>query len=86
MFGFFKTPAHRKFEHTPIYFDQEKDDLKRRVEAAEGQRSRLSQGALRDRWARNHDRMSAQNKASNIRMLVIIAILSFIVWWIFFSK
>ncbi|MDX5320235.1 MAG: hypothetical protein LPK45_04070 [Bacteroidota bacterium] len=85
MFRLFKTPSHRKFEHSPIYYDPEKEDLQRRLGQAEGRQSRVASGELKERWSRNHDRLSAQNKASNMRILVILMILGAMFWWIFLS-
>ncbi|MBI1222608.1 MAG: hypothetical protein GC180_08400 [Bacteroidetes bacterium] len=85
MFRFIKTPSHRKFDHTPIYYNPEKEDLKRTVAEAEGKQNPLSQGVLKERWARNHDRLSVQNRASNVRIILIAAILAVLVWWIFFA-
>lgn len=89
MFKFlFKIPEHKSFTHTPIYYNKEKEDLKRRVEGIEAEGTqdirRISTGSLKESWGRSA-RISKGNKSSNIRLVTIILILSLLGWLLFFK-
>ncbi len=88
MFRFlFKIPAHRTFEHTPIYYDPAKEDLKRRVEGIEengkGHASKIAQGSLKESWGRSA-RIASGNRTSASRLVIIILILVLLSWLLLF--
>lgn len=88
MFRFlFKIPAHRTFDHTPIYYNPEKEDLKRRVEGIEedGKQhaSKLAQGSLKESWGRS-TRIAQGNRTSAVRLVIIILILVLFSWLLLF--
>ncbi len=89
MFRFlFKIPAHRTFEHTPIYYNPAKEDLKRRVQGVEeeGQShaSKIARGSLKESWGRSA-RISKSNRSSSIRLVSIIFILALVSWLLLFN-
>ncbi len=81
---FFKLPGHQKFQYKPRYWDPDKEDLERRVKAAEeknsasvdGMKSRIAEG-LRNREQKLFQRKeySKQVFRSNMMLLVILIIL-----------
>lgn len=76
-----KLPKYKSFDYKPIYYDEAKEDLENRVRKASGELTedeKFQIGTFKNKWARGK---SAQpNSASNIRLVVIIAILSLLAW------
>lgn len=92
MFRFlFKIPQHKKFSHTPIYFDPAEEDLKKRLakieEEGKSNAARIERGSLKESWGHaSRGKTSQGNRNSNIRFLVILFALAFVTWWILFSN
>ena len=81
LFSFFKTPRHQKFEYKPRYWDPEKEELNRRIEAAKREnkdpdaiKSRISSG-MRRHYKYGSRSNSRGSKKSTIRLFVIIGFL-----------
>lgn len=87
MFRFLvKIPKHKTFNYSPIYFNEEKEDLDKRLRQLEKEGKsnavRIERGSLKESWGRSN-RIAKSNKDSVIRLLVIIVLLLLIVFWIF---
>lgn len=92
MFGisFFKVPPLREFNYRPRYYDpdkerREKKRLKMRAEKGEldddeevkaGNGSLIRSGAMRSRHEAFRDSMVRQKKKSQIRLIILVVILS----------
>ena len=89
MFGkLFKPRAHYVFDYKPRYYNERKERLKNLEEKYHGNKDAskesvqmtLSKSNLRNDWVKN--KRSATDKASNLRLAIIIAILVGIVAYI----
>lgn len=87
---FIKLPRHRQFDYTPRHWNPEKEAREERVkrirqemgsdDAKGPERSTIRRGAFRD--AKMKNKVKA-NRSSNIRLVVILAILFLISYLIF---
>lgn len=82
MFGnFFKPRPHYVFNYKPRYYDERKERMRKLKEKYESDENktldyakiRLSKNQLKKDWIRNKG--NATNKASNLRLAIIIVIL-----------
>jgi len=80
-----KIPKHKQFNYSPVYFNEAKEDLDKRVQAAQGGYdsgvTKIARGSLKESWGRSA-RIAKSDKTSTIRLMVIIAILSLFVFWV----
>lgn len=85
----FKLPQHRKFTYRPFYYDPEKEEREARlrdlkIEAGikpEGPyKSHLQRGSMRSYFKRGE----VAQKQSNFRLILIIAVLLFVAYFILF--
>ena len=81
LFRFIRTPKPQRFEYKPRHWNPEKEDLERRVKAAQN-RQDSSPGAMKDRITQNMRRSyragkqkSAFNLRYNLLLLGIIIVL-----------
>jgi hypothetical protein len=89
MFGkLFKPRAHYVFDYKPRYYDERKERLQKLEEKYHGKneddetpRIRLTKNNLKNDWVKN--KRSASDRASNLRLAIIIAILVGLVAYIF---
>ncbi|WP_298368573.1 hypothetical protein [uncultured Lutibacter sp.] len=90
MFGkLFKPRSHYVFDYKPRYYDERKERLQNLEEKYHGNenegddapRITLSKNNLKNDWVKN--KRSATDKATNLRLAIIIAILVGIVAYIF---
>ncbi|REE79947.1 hypothetical protein BX611_2847 [Lutibacter oceani] len=90
MFGkLFKPRSHYVFDYKPRYYDERKERLQKLEDKYHGNkedndgapRITLSKNNLKNDWVKN--KRSATDKASNLRLAIIIAILVGIVAYIF---
>lgn len=86
-----KTIEHKRFDYTPMYYDEKKEalnkkkELYRRMNAgelSEGEKKDLLRQEMRQSWSRTNYRKS-QEKASNIRILILILVLLALGYFIF---
>ncbi|NLP58404.1 hypothetical protein [Lutibacter sp. B1] len=85
----FKPRAHYVFDYKPRYYDERKERMQRLEEQynankdtdSETLKIRLSKNNLKNEWVRN--KRSATDRASNLRLAIIIAILVGIVAYLF---
>jgi hypothetical protein len=76
-----KLPKYKSFDYKPIYYDEAKEDLMNRVKKASGELTadeNFERGMFKKQWTRG--KSTQPNQASNIRLVVIIAILSILAW------
>lgn len=91
MFGkLFKPRAHYVFNYKPRYYDERKERIKKIEEKYHGTdsnsdegapRIRLSKNNLKNEWIKN--KHSATDRATNLRLAIIIAILVGIAAYLF---
>jgi len=90
MFGkLFKPRAHYVFDYKPRYYNERKERLQKLEEKYHGNKDNekdtpkisLSKNNLKNDWVKN--KRSATDKATNLRLAIIIAILVGIVAYIF---
>lgn len=85
----FRVPKHRKYEYKPKYWDEQKEDLHKRIQliesaknqGVEGMRERVRAG-LQKSHTRDYGAMRMQTIRTNIRLLVIIGILIAVTYYI----
>lgn len=90
MFGkLFKPRAHYVFNYKPRYYDERKERLRKLENSYKNEQNsdedtpaiRLTKNNLKNDWVKNT--RSATNKATNLRLAIIIAVLVGIVAYIF---
>lgn len=93
--SFFKTPQHRQFHHTPIYFDEAKEERKERerrirqemgVAEPEGEKQPSTEERIRGKMSRRiktHFEVTRKDRrASNIRLVVILIALFILFYYL----
>ena len=89
--SFIKLPRHKQFEYTPRYWDPEKEEREERIRQIKREmgveipgnsnRTTIRRGSFRQR---QKQKVKA-SRASNIRLMVILAALFLIAYLIFFA-
>lgn len=78
-----KTFENRRFDYTPMYYDERKENLKRKKEQyrklknekmSDDERTAFFKDNLRNEWSRTHVR-SEHYRSANIRTLVLIVLI-----------
>jgi capsular polysaccharide biosynthesis protein len=82
---FFKTPRHKQFTYRPRYYDEQKEDLQRRVEAAQQEvrgEKEYTREALRTRidFRAQSKLASRPDFMTNLRVLFIAGIIVGIIY------
>ena len=86
-----KTIENKRFDYTPMYYDERKEALNKKKELysrmqsgamSESEKRDLLRQEMRQSWSRTNYRKS-QEKASNIRILILIAVLLTLGYFIF---
>jgi hypothetical protein len=84
---FFKTPRHKQFNYQPRYWDPEKEELEKRVAATKKEMEAekdFSKDALRERIDfRARQTAKRPDFMTNIRVLVIAAILAAVLYFVY---
>ena len=87
---FFRTPEHKRFHYEPIFYDERKEKLEERIRMIEQEYGikpddqpvrTLGKGSFSGYYGR---KKKAQ-RYSNTRLVVIIAFLLFISYYLFFA-
>jgi hypothetical protein len=86
----FRTPGHLRFQYVPQHYDPDKEDLEKRVKAAKSEKavdmkqskSRIAQ-SYKSRYQKHRNISRRANKQSNIRLLVILALLIGLTYFMF---
>ncbi len=89
---FIKLPGHKRFEYTPRYWDPEKEEFEERVRQIKQEigidvprdpnRTTIKRGSFRQ--VRQQTKIRA-SRNSNLRWVVILAVLFIIAYLIFFA-
>ncbi len=89
---FIKLPGHKRFEYTPRYWDPEKEEFEERVRqikqeigievSRDPNRTTIKRGSFRQ--VRQQTKIRA-SRNSNLRLVVILAVLFVITYLIFFA-
>jgi hypothetical protein len=89
---FIKLPDHKRFEYTPRYWDPEKEEFEERVRQIQQEmgigvprdpnRTTIKRGSFRQ--VRQQTKLRA-SRNSNLRLVIILAILLIIAYLIFFA-
>jgi hypothetical protein len=89
---FIKLPGHKRFEYTPRYWDPEKEEFEERVRqikqeigvevSRDPNRTTIKRGSFRQ--VRQQTKVRA-SRNSNLRLVVILAVLFIITYLIFFA-
>ncbi|MFZ9027566.1 MAG: hypothetical protein ACO2Z9_01045 [Crocinitomicaceae bacterium] len=86
-----KTIENKRFEYTPMYYDEKKEaldkkkELYRRMkedELSESEKREMLREEMRQSWSRTNYRKS-QEKASNIRILILVLVFLALGYFIF---
>lgn len=88
--SFFSQHKYKKFHYSPRYYDEQKEDLEQRIRQIEAEMGvvngkayapKIRKGQMGNYINKNRKRQSRQ---SNLRLFVIILILSLGAWLLFF--
>lgn len=91
-FGLFKTPAHRRFNYEPRYYDERREELERKIkrhqemkELSESEESSLRarysmQQKIEDSWQPTYRK---QSNRSTMRLIVILGALVTLAYLLF---
>jgi hypothetical protein len=89
---FIKLPGYKRFEYSPRYWDPEKEAREERIRQikqemgievpSDPNRSTIRRGSFRQTHRKTKVRAS---RSSNIRLVVILAVLFFLAYLLFFS-
>ncbi len=96
-FTFIKTANHRTFHHTPIYYDEAKEERQERarrikdelgLEQEEDDRSTEERirGKMRRKIANNFDVYRKEKRKSNLRLILILIGLTIVFYYLFQSS
>ena len=87
---FFKVPQHKQFHYEPIYYDERKERLEERIKDIEKEYG-IKNGEQHVRslhkgsFSHNYGRRKKTHRYSNTRLILIIAFLTFISYFLFFA-
>ena len=89
---FIKLPSHKRFEYSPRYWDPEKEEFEQRIRQSQLEagmdvprdpnRTTIKRGSFRQ--VRQQAKIKA-SRSSNLRLVVILAVLLIIAYLIFFA-
>lgn len=90
--SFIKLPGHKRFEYTPRYWDPEKEDREERIREIKREMgvevpfdSNRSTTIRRGSFRQRQKQKTKATRASNIRLIVILAVLFIIAYLIFLA-
>lgn len=86
----FRTPGHLRFQYIPQHYDPDKEDLEKRVKAAKSEKdgdvkaakSRIA-SSYKSRYQKHRNISRHSNRISNIRILIILALLVGLTYFLF---
>jgi len=85
----FKLPEHRRFSYRPFYYSQEKEEREQRLRDIKAEagissdqvyKTRIYRGAMKSYFKR----AEVAKKQSNLRLILIIAVLLFVAYILLF--
>lgn len=87
---FFRTPEHKRFHYEPIFYDERKERLEERIKQIEqeyginnGEQTVRTMG--RGSFSSHYGRRKKAQQYSNTRLVLIIAFLLIISYFLFFA-
>ncbi len=89
--SFFQTGKPRRFHYQPLYYDPEKEALEQRIAQIEQEMGlrkgeayvpRIRRGQMASYFKRKSQR---RERVSNIRLLIILAVLFLLAYFVFYS-
>lgn len=86
---FFKIPQHRQFNYQPVYYDEQKEKLEERIKNIE-QEYGIKHGdenirsMTKGSFSHYYDRKRKTQRYSTTRLIIIIAFLAFVGYYLFF--
>jgi hypothetical protein len=87
---FFGSHKHKRFNFQPRYYDEQKEDLEQRIRQIESELGvdhgkayvpKIRKGQMGNYIRKNRKKQSRQ---SNLRLFIIILVLSVVAWLLFF--
>ena len=87
----FKLPQHKQFTYEPIYYDERKEKLQERIRNIEDEMGVKREGEEPQRkltkgsFSYFHERKAKAQKTSSIRLLIIIAFLALVMYFLFYA-
>jgi hypothetical protein len=86
----FRTPGHLRFQYIPQHYDPDKEELEKRVKAAKSEKAHDVQASksriassYKSRYQKHRNISRHSNRISNIRILVILALLVGLTYFLF---
>ena len=88
--GFFRTHQPKRFNYTPFYYDEQKEDLEQRtrqikqdmgLENGEVYAPKIRKGQMGNFYRRKRKQIE---RRSNIRLFIVILFLALAAWLLFF--
>lgn len=88
--SFFKTGKPKGFSYRPMFYNERKEELekiRRSVEAESGaDTSERMRVKLERSWRERQDRKRRKTSTSNIRLLIYLAALAMLIYFMFFYR
>jgi hypothetical protein len=81
---FFHTPKAKKFNYTPLYYNPDEEEKKKRRDRATGQAAPGE--SIRGQFTERRKRQSKTGRMSNVRVFIIIGVLLLIAYYLIFDK
>lgn len=81
---FFHTPRNKKFNYTPLYYNPEEEERKKRQEKITGKASPGE--SIRGQFTTRRQKQKKSSRVSNTRAFIIIVILSLLAYYLIFDK
>ncbi len=89
IFTFFKTPKPKGFKYTPIYYNEQKEEMKER-EARMRKELGLTDAetpfvpSIKGRFKSSRMKKYSQSRQSTVRFVIILVLLLLVVYYFFF--
>jgi hypothetical protein len=80
---FFHTPKNRKFNYTPLYFDPEEEERKKRQDRLTGKAGPGE--SIRGQFTERRNKTKKSSRVSNTRAFIIIVVLLLIAYYLIFE-
>jgi len=88
--SFVKTGKPKLFSYRPLYYNERKEELEKIKKSVEAESSADTSERMRIRlersWRERQDRKRQKISTSNIRLLVYLAALAMLIYFMFFYK
>ena len=87
---FFRIPQHKQFHYQPIYYDERKERLEERIKDIEqeygiGKGSQSVRSLRKGSFSYNYGRRKKTHSYSSTRLIIIMAFLIAIAYFLFFT-